>query len=147
MSAITHIFKNSVSWKGDKKGIVSFEGRLGINFSTPVDFGGPAGMISPEDLFVASVNACTLTSFLYFAEKLDLNLIGYTCSAEGTVIKTEGPYVFSEITLNPMIIVERDEEKAKAIKAIELTEKYCIISRSIESTVRVKMHPKVTVKN
>jgi len=104
-------------------------------------------MLSPEDLFVASVNACTLTSFLYFAEKLDLNLISYTCSAEGVVMKTEGPFMFSGVTLNPTIVVERDEEKVIATKAIELTEKYCIISKSIESTVKVKIHPKVTVKS
>lgn len=104
-------------------------------------------MISPEDLFVASINACTLTSFLYFAEKLDLNLIDYTCDAEGAVVKTEGPYVFSEVILNPVIVVGCEEERAKAIKAVELTEKYCIISKSIENRVKVKMNPKVTVKN
>jgi len=147
MSAVTHIFKNDVAWKGNRKGILSFEGKHEIDFSTPASFGGPAGMLSPEDLFVASVNACTLTSFLYFAEKLDLNLISYTCSAEGVVMKTEGPFMFSGVTLNPTIVVERDEEKVIATKAIELTEKYCIISKSIESTVKVKIHPKVTVKS
>ncbi len=147
MTAKTHIFENDVTWKEDKNGILNFEGNHEILFSTPASFGGPIGLLSPEDLFVASVNACTLTSFLYFAEKLDLKLISYTCNAKGSVIKTEGPYLFSEITLNLAVVVERDEEKIKAIKAIELAEKYCIISKSIANTVEVKINPKVMVKS
>ncbi len=146
MTAETHIFENSVTWKEDKKGVLNFGENGEIIFSTPASFGGPIGMLSPEDLFVASVNACTLTSFLYFAERLDLKLNSYTCNAQGSVIKTEGPYLFSEIALNLVVVVGRDEEKVKAVKAIELAEKYCIISNSIANTVKVKIHPKVMVK-
>jgi uncharacterized OsmC-like protein len=92
------------------------------------------------------VNSCVLTSFLYFAERLGLQFISYRCTAEGTVEKTEGPYVFNNVKLNPIIVVKNDGERTKATKAIELTDKYCIISKSIDNQVKINIKPKVMIK-
>jgi peroxiredoxin-like protein len=146
MTAVTHIFKNDVKWEEGKKGILNFERKCKIEFSTPPSFGGPVGLLNPEDLFVASVNSCVLTSFLYFAEKLGLRFLSYTCRAEGIVEKTEGPFVFSNVKLDPTIVVKNESERTKATKAIELTDKYCIISNSIDNQIKVNIKPKVIIK-
>jgi uncharacterized OsmC-like protein len=147
MSTPSHKFKNIVTWKEGKQGAINIEGVGDMNFSSPPNFGGPSGMLSPHDFFIASVNACTMTTFLYFVTKLDLNLLSYTCKAEGLLEKSEGPYIFTEITLNPEIVIENEKDRKKASKAIELSEKYCQISKSIDQQVKIKINPNIKIKS
>lgn len=146
MSASTYVFKNEVTHLEEKKGLLTKDQHT-IEFATIPDFGGPKGMLTPEDLFVGSVNSCTFSTFLYFAERLKLNFISFKCTAEGLVNRTpEGFYAFSEITIHPVIEVENDEEKEKAIKTVELAERYCWISRSIDRQVKMKLESTIKVK-
>lgn len=143
----THIFRAKVSWKEGKKGILEFEGKPELEFATPPEFGGPKETFSPEELFVAAINSCTLTTFLYFAERLGVRLLKYSCTAEGAVEKTEGPYVFKEVTLRPTIEVEGKEMAKKAARAIELAHKYCIVTRSVDKQVKIRVGPTIRSSN
>ncbi len=139
-----YIFKNEVAYLKDKKGTLTCKEKHKIDFTTLPDFGGQKDMLTPEDLFVGSVNSCTLTTFLYFAERLKLTFLSFTCTAEGLVNRNqEGLFVFSEISVKPVITVKNDEEKNKAIKAVELTERHCWISKSIDNQIKVKLQPTI----
>ena len=63
------VYKNSLKWQRDKKGELSSSGKADIEIATPPEFKGHPGIWSPEDLFVASVNSCIMTTFLYYAQK------------------------------------------------------------------------------
>ncbi len=137
------IFKLKVKWTGGKKGSVSAEDKPDLTIATPPEFGGERGNYSPEELFIASVNSCILTTFLYFADRLNVKFESYTAEAEGKIVKTEGPFVFREIEVRPTVEVKNNKEKKKALKALELTEKYCIITNSINKQVSVTLKPTV----
>ncbi|MBI3191832.1 MAG: OsmC family protein, partial [Pedosphaera parvula] len=51
--------------------------------ASPPEFKGEAGVWTPEDLFVAAVNVCTMTTFAAFAQRLNLPVLSYRCEAEG----------------------------------------------------------------
>jgi len=141
------VFTCRVEWIEGKKASLSFDGKASLEFSYPPAFGGLEGLPCPEELFIAAVNACTLTSFLYFAERLGLKFKGYSCTAEGSLEKTaEGHHVFSKIVLKPTVKLESGEDEAKARKVFEYVEKFCIVSRSIEGKVAVELKPEITVK-
>ena len=142
------IYNTKVKWEEQRKGKLSCggesEGKPIIDMGTGPEFHGHEGVITPEDLFVASINSCIMTTFLTFAEKLKVDFTSYECDAEGILSLAETPYRFTKVTVRPTVKVKSDEGTKKAIRALELAEKYCLVSNSIK--VEVKLEPKVTVK-
>ena len=55
-------YTNTVTWKENKKGVLTSEGKPDLEVATPSEFGGPEGSWTPEDLLVASVNSCIMTT-------------------------------------------------------------------------------------
>ncbi|MBP2678710.1 MAG: putative Peroxiredoxin OsmC, partial [Deltaproteobacteria bacterium] len=73
----------SVRWTGEKKGSMTVSGKPPVEVATPPEFKGHEGIWSPEDLYVASVNACIMTTFLAFAGRAGLAFEEYESEAEG----------------------------------------------------------------
>jgi len=131
------IYKNSIRWQGEKRGLLSSFGKPDIEIATPPEFKGHPGIWTPEDLFVASVNSCIMTTFLYYAEKNGIESLDYKSQAEGVLELKEGRLIFIEIKVKPLIFVKRDLDIQKTKEMIELAEKNCLISNSIKCEVKV----------
>ena len=135
------IYRNSLKWLGQKKGLLNNINKPDIEIATPPEFKGHTGIWTPEDLFVASVNSCIMTTFLYYIGKQGLELLGYESNAEGFLEKIEKQFVFSTIEIKPKILVKQDADIQKVEKLIELCERNCLISNSIRS--KVKVYPEI----
>ena len=57
-----------------------------MKFSAPPDAQGHAGVLTPEDAFVAAANTCVMLMFIWAAERFHLNLLSYECRTEGTKV-------------------------------------------------------------
>jgi len=132
------IYKNSIEWQEEKKGIISSDDKPSIKVATPPEFKGHAGIWNPEDLFIASVNTCIMTTFLYLADRNNLEFISYKSDAEGILELVGNKFMFSEITIRPLIVIKQDSDLSKTKDLIELSEKSCLISNSIKSQVKVE---------
>ena len=131
------IYKTKLKWTESKKGMLSSHGKPDIEVATPPEFKGHAGVWTPEDLFAASVNVCIMTTFLYYAQKENVELKSYQSEAEGVLEKTENGLIFTAIEIRPEVVISsKDVEKTKRI--LELSEKNCLISNSIRSNVLLK---------
>ena len=131
------VYKNSIKWEGERKGIVSSDNKPSFKVATPPEFKGHPGIWSPEDLFVASVNVCIMTTFLHYAERNKLEFLSYKSDAEGVLEIIDNNFMFSEIKIRPLLAVKKDSDINKAKDLIELSEKNCLISNSIRSKVSV----------
>lgn len=131
-------YENTVTWQGEKKGVLSAADKPDIQVATPPEFRGHAGIWSPEDMFVASVNCCIMTTFLYFAARMDIELVGYRSTVGGTVESQPDGLSFTEMTVKPHVLVASDENRKKAQEALERSEEACLISRSIKTAVAVQ---------
>jgi len=131
------VYKNSIEWEEQKKGILYSDGKPGFKVSSPPEFKGHAGIWNPEELFIASVNSCIMTTFLYYAERKNLEFISYKSEAEGTIELVENKFVFTEIKIRPFIIIKNSSDIEKAKELIEFSEKNCLISNSIKPKVSV----------
>ena len=131
------IYKNSVKWERERKGIVSSDNKPSFRVATPPEFKGHPGIWSPEDLFIASVNSCIMTTFLYYAERNKLEFLSYESNAEGVLEIIDNKFMFSEIIIRPLIVIKNSLDINKAKELIELSEKNCLISNSIKTNVRV----------
>ncbi len=135
------LFRSELEWKEGKKGEIFCPSRPSLTVSTPPEFKGPPGYWSPEELFLASIDSCIMTTFLYFAEKMGLVFSSYKSQIQGEVNLREGRLLFTSIVVNPTIKVKDGLNEEKAKICIEKAEKYCLISSSIG--VKVTLLPKI----
>ena len=131
----TFYYKVGVRWQEAKKGMLSSEGKPDVIVATPPEFLGHAGCWSPENLFVASISSCIMTTFLYYAKKQKLQFIRYNSDAEGILEMVNGQFMFSQVTVRPKLVIPLSEDKDKAENIFELSEKNCLISNSVKSKV------------
>ncbi len=136
----TYTYKTSLRWEGEKRGTISTPGKTDISVATPPEFKGPEGIWSPEDLFVASVNICLMTTFLAFIDRAGLVPLEYHSDAEGTLELGSTGFSFTKIILRPTIVVKTEEDRSKAQELIEKAEKNCLISNSIKAQVHLEVN-------
>lgn len=136
-------FKTSLIWTNKKKGILKSTGKPDIIVSCPPEFGGHIGNWSPEDLFLASVEVCIMTSFLHFIFNHNISLKSYESNARGIIALEKGVFRFKEIIINVNITVETEIEKNKIERIKDKISKICLISNSINSYIELNINTKV----
>ena len=130
-------YETTLSWQAGKRGVLDSAGKPTVPVGTPVDFGGPEGAWTPEDLLVASVGACLMTTALHFLERAGVNLRSFVIKTDGTLEKTAEGLSLTGITVDVFVIVARDSEMEQAARAIERAENGCFVSRAVKTPVTV----------
>ena len=132
-------FNTDVIWEKDHIGNISMGNGPQMKFSAPPDDYGKPDVLTPEDAFVGSINMCFMLMFLWACERYKINLISYSCQAEGTkqifLDKTEK---FTFIVLKPSIVI-KNSSLDRVKKALQSAQKYSLISNSI--TGRLSIEP------
>lgn len=131
-------YATSVRWTGEKKGALTAAGKPPVEVATPPEFKGHEGFWSPEDLYVASVNVCIMSTFLAFAGRAALDFTEYESEAEGLLEFVEGRFLFTKIVVRPRIALRSGEERAKAEEILRKAEKNCLVSNSIRTEVTLE---------
>ena len=139
----SYTYTTRLRWTENKKGTISSEGRPGMVVTSPPEFRGEPGHWTPEDLFIAAVDACTMTTFLSFAQRLKLGVVSYESSAEGTLEFADGGYRFTKVVLRPVIVAQSADAVEGIRKALQDAHRSCLIGRSIRSEVVVE--PQISV--
>jgi organic hydroperoxide reductase OsmC/OhrA len=122
-------------WTERRRGVLAAQGKPALEVASPPEFKGHPGVWTPEDLLVAAVSACTMTTFLSFAERRDIGLVAYECDATGTLEMVEGKFRFSRVVLRPRIVVARQEDIPRALTAFHDAEAACLIANSLLTKV------------
>ncbi len=134
-----HKYEVNVAWTKDRKGIMSSPVlSQQIEVATPPDFPkGVPNIWSPEHLFVAAVNSCLMNTFFAVAENSNLKYISFKSNAVGIVEKIDGGYQVTEITLKPILEISDIEDSERAKRIIEMSEKNCLISKSVKTNIHL----------
>ena len=130
--------KATATWEEKKMGnFITTEWKTPLPFSCPPSFGGTA-LPSPEDLFLAAVATCTLTTILQLCDRLhtEPENLSVTTSAKVQFNKTINDYEFSSI----MCTIKISGEKFLLERACELIPKYCIIGKNIKPKITYDIH-------
>jgi organic hydroperoxide reductase OsmC/OhrA len=128
-------YKTSVLWTGEKKGILTVAGKPPVEVATPPEFKGHEGIWSPEDLFVAAVNSCIMTTFLTFAGRAVLAFEGYESEAEGTLEFVDERFVFTKIVVRPKVTLRPGADRKQAEEILHKAEQHCLVSNSLRTEV------------
>jgi len=140
---VRYRYATSLRWTGQHKGDLSCEGKPTLNVACPPEWGGHPGIWSPEDLFVGSLEVCTLTTFLFLLDKLRGRISSYESSATGTAQMVKGDFVFKDIVIKALVKAPTALDAEKAGKVFSEIGKLCLITKSVNCEVRVE--PEISV--
>lgn len=128
-------YRTAITWVGKRAGITSSGEKLPFRTASPPEFKGEEGVWTPEDLFVAAVNSCQMTTFVSFAMKLELPVASYESEAEGTLEFADGGYRFTRVVVRPRVVVSDPEAVDAVRKALDDAHDACLVARSIRAEV------------
>jgi organic hydroperoxide reductase OsmC/OhrA len=140
----TAIYHTTVHWKGEHLGHIRMGNGPEMEFSAPPDAHGHAGLLTPEDAFVAAVNTCVTMMFLWSAERFKLGLVSYECHGEGTKrIELDRTEIFTQVKLAPKIVVRTEPGGEQAAlkrtqQALQSAVKYSLVANSIKSKLVIE---------
>jgi peroxiredoxin-like protein len=134
----TFTYQTAVTWEDKKRGVLTSGEKPVLIVSSPPEFKGEAGIWTPEEMFVAAVDACTMTTFMAFAQRLQLPISSYASRAEGVLEFVDGEYRFTKIVVRPHILVSSADIVKQVQKTLEDAHKSCLITHSIKAEVRLE---------
>jgi len=135
MAGETYKYDVMIDWDHDRVGTLTLDGKPRIQVAAPPEFDGVAGVVSPEDLFVASAASCMMTTFVMFSNKMRFEFKSYRCEGTGTLQKLEKGFEFTHIMLKSTVTVEAKDSIDKAKRALALAGKYCLVANSMKCPV------------
>ena len=142
--ARTASYYTTVQWKGEHWGRIRMGNGPEMDFSAPPDAHGHAGVLTPEDAFVAAANTCVMMMFIWAAERFKLDLVSYDCDAEGTkLIELDRTEIFTRVALRPRIVVRAGAMATEAAlkrvrRALESAVKYSLVANSLKSEISLE---------
>jgi len=131
-----YLFKNTVYRKGDKSAKTIFSGPGELEIGPAPEFNGKPETLNPEEMFVAAINSCIMTTFFYFVRKSNVEILSYYSDAQGWVEKHIDGFRFTKVEVRAKVTLQQQDLVEKVRELGDLAEKYCLVSRSISCPVR-----------
>ena len=146
----TATYHTTVRWTGEHWGHVAMGNGPEMQFSAPPDAHGHAGVLTPEDAFVASANTCIMMMFIWAAERFKLKLLSYECRSEGTkLIELDRTEIFTRLHFRPVIRISAAGEphavvEGRTRRALQAAQKYSLVANSVKSEIVIE--PEVIIE-
>ncbi len=143
----TATYHTTVKWTGEHWGHIVMGNGPEMMFSAPPDAQGHAGVLTPEDAFVAAANSCVMMMFVWAAERFRLKLLSFECRTEGTkLIELDRTEIFTRLHFRPVIRIARGDETKEAVelrtrRALDAAQKYSLVANSVKS--EIVMEPQI----
>lgn len=139
-----HHYKLTTQWIGNKgKGTSDYkaydrnheiviDGKPVLHCSSDPAFRGDKTRQNPEELLVASLSSCHMLWYLHLCAVNGVVVMEYVDVATGTMVENkDGSGQFTEVTLHPVVVVEKEEMVQKANELHHEANKMCFIARSV----------------
>lgn len=136
---LPYFYKTEVEWSEGRSGELRAANLPSLRVAAPPEFNGEEGMWTPEHLFVASVNACFVTTFRVIAQNSKLEVLSLSAAATGKLEKVDGAGLqFTEIVLKPRLVVRSGRDAERAGRILAKAEEHCLVSSSIKTVVKLE---------
>ena len=131
-------YKNDTEWLSEHKGHIKMENGIEMDFSAPPSMHGIAGVLTPEDSFMAAVNTCYFMMFIWACERFKISLVSLKIYAEGKVVENmDKTSIFGEILLK-VKITAKDTTEVKIKSALKSARKYSLVAESIKAEIKIE---------
>jgi len=134
-----YLFKNTVFKEGEESAKTVFSGPGEMEVGPAPEFEGSPETLNPEEMFVAAINNCLMTTFFYFVRKSNVEILSYYSDAEGRVEKQTDGFRFTNVEVRAEVRLQ-DQDLAEKVREFgDLAEKYCLVSRSVTCPVQYSL--------
>ncbi len=135
----THTFKGALSWTGGRTWDFSCDNTPTFHGAPPERFRGEAGKLSPEDLMLASVNTCMISTFTSVAARENFEPVSYESEIEGILEHTDDAgFIYTKIIIRVKMVVNSEEEKAIAVECLDKAHLWCWMSNSLKAETTIE---------
>jgi len=147
----TATYSTTVRWEGEHWGHLTMGNGPEMKFSAPPEAHGHAGVLTPEDAFVAAANTCIMMMFIWATERFKLKLLSYECRTEGTkLIELDRTEIFTRLRFQPRIRISAAGEpramvEARFKRALQAAQKYSLVANSVKS--EIVMEPELVIED
>ena len=142
----SYSFKNTVFKKGNESAKTVFSGPDKLEIGPVPEFNGHPETLNPEEMFVAAINSCIMTTFFYFVQRSNVEILSYNSKAEGQLEKQADGFRFAKVEVRAEVTLKQQEVAEKVRELGDLAEKYCLISRSVACPVHYQMQVDIKAK-
>lgn len=143
---LPYFYETEVEWASGRKASLRSSGLPALEIAPPPEFQGEPGIWTPEHLYVASVDACFVVTFLAIADLSKLDFVSFASDAKGKLEKIEGSgYQITEVVIRPKLVVRNARDMERAARLLDKAERNCLISNSIKTVV--KLEPEINFES
>jgi organic hydroperoxide reductase OsmC/OhrA len=135
----SYLFKNTVFKEGDETAKTVFSGPGELEVGPAPEFEGKPETLNPEEMFVAAINNCLMTTFFYFVRKLNVEISSYYSEAQALLEKQKDGFRFTNVEVRAEVTLNQEELAEKVSELGDLAEKYCLVSRSVACPVHYRL--------
>jgi organic hydroperoxide reductase OsmC/OhrA len=130
-------YRAALHWEGGHRAVVSSGERPTLPVSPPEDFpGGEADRWSPEHLYLAALQSCTMLSFLAHCSHHDLVVQEYSASTSGSIERRVEDHRYAFTHLEMVVTARMAPGQAEAARALTgKAERDCFITASTTAAV------------
>jgi organic hydroperoxide reductase OsmC/OhrA len=138
MKPLPHSYEMALSGAPTGYATLSTEGVPVLSSAPPKEFDGPGDAWSPEHLLLASVLACFMFTFRAVAKGSNLDFLSLDLTGSGTVDRKDGVTRFTEIVLNPRLVLPKGADPARANRVLDKSKTACLVTASLSTPVRLE---------
>lgn len=130
-------YQAELHWQGGHTAAVSSGARPELPISPPEDFpGGEQDRWSPEHLFLAALQSCTMLSFLAHCAHNDLDVEEYAATTSGSIERRQADHRYAFTHLEMEVRVRMAPGHADGARALTgKAERDCFITASTTAAV------------
>jgi organic hydroperoxide reductase OsmC/OhrA len=132
-------------WDGKSGGKIHLTGLPDLGFDTPARFGGLERYACADQLFLSSLAACLIATFLYFKRKMRFSPVHVEAAVKAKITFMGGRgYRFSRIKA-VLLVRSKKSELMVARRCADLAVDYCHLTRTIGEVVPITVRSQVIV--
>ncbi|MCX6646289.1 MAG: OsmC family protein [bacterium] len=132
-------FKGTLNWTGGRTWDFSGDVTPTFHGSPPEIFRGESGKLTPEDLMIASINSCLISTYTSITAKENFEFVSFSCETVGTIEHTEeSGYRFTKMVQKVKIGVKSEDDKLIAQDLLNKAHHSCWMGNSIKAEIIIE---------
>jgi organic hydroperoxide reductase OsmC/OhrA len=131
-------YQTSIEWTGRRRGNLETAGKPDLVVGSPPEFRGEEGYWTPEHLFVAAVESCTMTTFISLADRRGVVFDQYSSESEGLLEFDGTGLSFTKIVIRVEVVIPEEQDADAVLAVLDETHDACLIGRSMRTEVIIE---------
>ena len=138
MMPLPHLYEVALSGGPTGYATLSAGGVPPLRSAPPKEYDGPGDAWSPEQLLLASVEACLMFTFRAVAQASKFDFLSLDLAGNGTVDRKDGITRFTEMVLTAKLTLPTGGDPERALRILDKGKNACLVTASLSIPFRLE---------